>query len=125
MRHPEGGGRLIVDTVGDMRQPGDRNGDLLGERAVHSHPADPLADRETICTLTGFDNRPGELATGNERCGHADLILVRDEQHVGKVHRRGADPDADLPRCDGRSRQLLDADHIRRSIRRTDRGPHR
>src|SRR5437588_665763 len=43
------------------------------------------------------DDDTGELAPGNERRRHFDLVLVRDDQHVGVVDGRRAHPHPRLP----------------------------
>ena len=114
----------VVDTVGNPRKPGGGHHDLLGEGTVQPGAGDPVTDRETVCPVAGLDDYPGEFAAGHEWRRHADLVLVGDQQHIGKVHRGRADLHSDLSRRDGRRRPLLDTDDFRRPVGRADRGAH-
>ena len=97
---------------------------LFGEGAEHPGPGHPVTDGEIGCPVGDFDDNPGELAAGHERRGHADLVVVGDQQNVGIVHRRGADPHPDLAGFERRRRPLFDADDFRRPVLRADRGAH-
>ncbi len=121
----ERGGGAVVDAIGYPCEPGGRNGDLLGECPVHAGAGHAVADRETSYFRAGFDDDTGELAAGDERGGNAVLVLIGDQEHVGKVHCGGSYSHANLSRLERRRLLFFDADHVRRSVRRADRRSHR
>ena len=68
------------------------------------------------CTPHRSRRHAGELAARYERRRHADLVLVRDQQHVGEVDRRRVDPH---PTCPAPA-----AGAGRSSMRTTSGGPY-
>jgi hypothetical protein len=102
VRHAEGGRHGVVHPVWYAANGRSRRHRLLAEGADHGCPEDAIADREMTDVLGHVRDGAGELAAGNERGRHLDLVFVRYEQHVGVVDRRGVHPDPDLPRSERR-----------------------
>jgi len=122
--HTERRGSGGFDPVGDASQHGRGNGHLLGEGTEHTRSGHSIADREIRYLATDVVDHAGELAARNERRREADLIVVGDQQHVGKVDGRSLDPYPDLSRLDDRWGTILDRDYFWRPVGRTDRCTH-
>jgi hypothetical protein len=73
---------------------------LLGEGADHGAAKDPVAHRDVAHILGHLDDVAGELAARYEWRRHRQLVLVGDQQDVGKIDRRRFDADAGLRRSD-------------------------
>ena len=122
MGHPERRRRTVVDAVRNPGQRLSRDHDLLGEGAEHLSSGHPVTDGQITCPVGDFDDDARELAADHERRWHADLILVGDEQDVGIVDRRGANPHPRLAVLERLRRLLLDPDDLGRPVLRAHRG---
>ena len=74
------------------------NDDLLGEASEAGNGYDALADGPALNAFTDCLDLPGNLAARRERPGRLQLILVLDDEHVGKIDGRGTDADQKLAR---------------------------
>ena len=82
-------------------------------RSPTATPSTPVADP---------DDRAGELAARHERRRHLTSgTRSRSDEHVGEVHRRGVDGDADLARTDLGSGDLDDLHLLGLAVRRQTR----
>ena len=85
----------VVHAGRDPGERGARDDDLLGEGADDGRAEDPVPDGDAL-VAADLGDHAGELAARDERCRHRHLVRVRDEQHVGEVHRGDVHPDPDL-----------------------------
>ena len=106
---------------------------VAGRRHLHvlGEGAGPHAEDHAIARLPvlhlGADRRDRARAfhAGNERQLGLVLVVGRQHQHVGKVHRRGADLDQHVGRADLGDRHVLDLQDGRIAQAIADDRPHR
>lgn len=113
---------MIVDAIRYPREARGVHHHFFGEDAVEARAGHAVTDREAVDASAEFGDMAGEFATGYERRRHADLVLIGDEQDIGIVDRRGADPHPHLPFTDGRRWKVFDANNFRRGIGGADGG---
>ena len=103
VRHTEGGGDVHLHPGRDPTERVGGHDGLLGEGAHERRPDHQVAERRSRRTPSPTSSTtPASSLPGTNGVGHADLVLVGDEQHVGKVDRRRVDPNPHLSRGDRR-----------------------
>lgn len=95
--HSRGRGRREVNGRADSLQRGSPDHDLFGERAVHGGSLHSVARGEGPHTGSHRPHGAGEFAADREGNGDVDLVLIGDQEHVGKIHGGGGDVDHHLP----------------------------
>ena len=123
MRDAEGGQR------GDRRRRPGRGATVSAPTTTSSANAPKSPVPKTRSPTTGSATpsatsvtTPANSLPGNERRRHLDLVLVRDEQHVGVVDRGRVRPGPAPARPEHRRREVLDP-HARRARRTPGRRP--
>jgi hypothetical protein len=124
VRHAEGGGQADVDAARDATDRLGGDDRLLGEGADEHRCGDDVADHDVAHALPELFDDACELAPRDERRGRRHLVLVRDDEDVGEVQRRGDHPHAHLARARHGLRHVLHADGLGRPIAAADGGAH-
>ena len=124
MGHAERSRETDIDLGRDLRECLRSADRLLGEHADESCSDDAIAERDVGDVTGHLHDFAGELAARNERSRRRDLVLVGDEEHVGKVHRSGSHADARLTWTERRRRHLPDLDDLRWAVLVADGGAH-
>jgi hypothetical protein len=121
--------RVVGGAVGqEKRRPGDevhlfRQGDqarcfrlhFLGEGAVSGERHHLVARLEAVRARADLLHHAGELAAGRKRQRRLELVLVLDDEHVGKIDARRLHRHHDLARPGARRGDLLDHERIGRA----------
>ena len=88
VRDAEGGRVPVVDAVRDAARRSRPPTTTSSANAPKSPVPNTRSPTDRVGDAVGdLDDDTGELAAGDERRRHLDLVLVRDEQHVGEVDR--------------------------------------
>jgi len=102
MGYGEGSREAKIDSGWNTEQLLGSASYFLSECAGGSRTEDPITNRDLRNVISDFGDHPGILAARDKGRRHRNLILIGDEEHIGKVHCRRLHSNTDVARSQRR-----------------------